>query len=282
MLAGGQERGTDMAMMSSEAANSIRTLAHGLRRGMEPLRIAGGRMKLLSPFPPQFSGAYATYDLAVAAGRPGSKIGFDHEDLTDVAFERMCEITPWDYPVLFWLSRLLPEIDLLVDAGGHMGTKFRAFRNLLPIESEVDWVVYDVPAIVRAGRRRAELDGLDRLRFVERMEDAGAPDLFIGSGLLQYLDVPLTSLLSRLPDLPKHVILNKVALRQGPTVFTLQRFEDVTVPYQIRNDAGFMAELSRLGYQMMDRWTIPTLSHTIETHPELGASESTGFYFRRP
>ena len=267
-------------MARSEATNSIRHLVHGLRRTMTPLQIAGGRMKFLSPFPPQFSGAYPTYDTAIAAGRSGSKVGFDHDEVTDIAFERMCEITPWDYPLLFWLGRILPEIDLLVDAGGHMGTKFRAFRKLLPIEASVDWVVYDVPAIVRAGRRRAEADGLDKLRFVEHMEDAGDPDLFIGSGLLQYLDVPLSTLLSRLPRLPRHMLLNKVAMRQGPTVFTLQRFEEVTVPYQIRNEATFMAELSRLGYEVVDRWTIPTLSHTIETHPELGESESTGFYLR--
>ncbi|MGH6810071.1 MAG: hypothetical protein ACREEJ_25010 [Ensifer adhaerens] len=30
----------------------------------------------------------------------------------------------------------------------------------------------------------------------------------------------------------------------------------------------------------IDRWTIPSLSHMIETHPELGPSESAGFYFR--
>ena len=33
--------------------------------------------------------------------------------------------------------------------------RLRTFRKLLPIEASDDWVVYDVPAIVRAGRRRA-------------------------------------------------------------------------------------------------------------------------------
>ncbi|WP_011581911.1 MULTISPECIES: methyltransferase, TIGR04325 family [Chelativorans] len=251
-----------------------------LRSTLLPLRLVRGRLRYLAPVPRRFSGAYASYAQALAAAQRSGIAGYDHEDVADVAFERMCEVAPWDYPVLFWMQRLSGEISSLVDAGGHMGTKYRAFQNLLPIAPELRWTVYDLPAIVRAGRQRAERDGLENLRFVDQVENSGAVDLFLGSGLLQYLDVSFPDLLGRLPQLPRHVILNKVALRRGRTVVTLEKIGRALVPYQIRNEASFLAEIEALGYALVDRWKIPSLSHVIETHPELGASSSEGFYFR--
>ncbi|MCT7375577.1 methyltransferase, TIGR04325 family [Chelativorans salis] len=254
--------------------------AAAIRDPLMPFRVAWGRLRLMLPRPPQFSGAYASYEEAFAAAARMGQAGYDHDDVAEIGFDRMCPVLSWDYPVLFWLGQLVGEVDLLVDAGGHMGTKYRAFRKLLPLDEELRWVVYDVPAVVRAGRRRAAADGLDRLQFVERLEDAGAPDLFLGSGLLQYLDVGFAQLLGRLESPPRHLLLNKVALRTGPTVVTLQHYEKLRTPYQIRNEDGFMREVEGLGYRLVDRWTNPSLSHVIRTHPELGSSESAGFYFR--
>ncbi|MEQ9248637.1 MAG: methyltransferase, TIGR04325 family, partial [Nitratireductor sp.] len=105
--------------------------------------------------------------------------------------------------------------------------------------------------------------------------------VFLGSGLLQYLNVPLPDLLGRLAAPPKHLLLNKVALRKGKTIVTLERIGPALVPYQIRNEASFLAELEGIGYRIADRWNIPSLSHVIDTHPEYGASESAGFYCTR-
>jgi putative methyltransferase (TIGR04325 family) len=97
---------------------------------------------------------------------------------------------------------------------------------------------------------------------------------------MQYLDVPLSSLLQRLPELPQHLILNKVALHKSGTVVTLERISGTYVPYQMRDEATFLSDVTQLGYKQVDRWAIPSLSHLIDTHPELGRSESAGFYFR--
>jgi putative methyltransferase (TIGR04325 family) len=245
-----------------------------------PFRMAMGRLRLLRPDGCRFSGAYSFYGEAMEAAAHRGLAGYDHEEVAEVSFKKMCEVAPWDYPVLFWMNRLSADIASVIDAGGHMGTKYRAFRDLLPISDDLQWVVYDLPAIVRAGRRRAEMDGLKGLRFVDRLEDAGAADLLLGSGLLQYLDVPVSGLLGRLPRLPSHLLLNKVALRAGRTIVTLEKIGKARVPYQIRNETGFLRDVQGLGYRLIDRWTIPSLSHVIATHPELGASQSAGFYFR--
>jgi hypothetical protein len=63
-------------------------------------------------------------------------------------------------------------------------------------------------------------------------------------------------------------------------VVTLERTGKSHVPYQIRSERAFIGDVQALGYSMVDRWTIPSLSHIIETQPEMGASTGAGFYFR--
>ncbi|MGB3388146.1 MAG: methyltransferase, TIGR04325 family [Pseudaminobacter sp.] len=263
-----------------QAVAGLKGLVRGARAALMPARMAIGRLRLLSPLPLRFSGAYASHAQALSAPAAGRLAGYDHDEIAEVSFDKMCQVVLWDYPVLFWLERLLPQIDCLVDAGGHMGTKFRAFRPLLPIDGKIDWIVYDLPAIVRAGKARATREGLSGLSFTDDLATVEGADLFLASGLLQYLDVPMSDLLRRLPSLPRHLLINKLAVRDGETVVTLERIGKAMVPYQIRNRQNFMAELASLGYRVVDSWTIPSLSHVIDTHPELGASQSMGLYLR--
>jgi putative methyltransferase (TIGR04325 family) len=236
-----------------------------------------GRLRLRET---RFRGAFATYEEALAAVRPGLLAGYDNDAIADIAFENMCRIELWDWPVLYWLNRLIPDADYLLDAGGHQGTKFRAFRNHLDLTGRLRWVIYDVPAIVRAGRERAAREGLVGLTFIDSLDDAPAADVFLASGLLQYLDIPLEDLMRRLPALPRHLLLNKVATREGPTVVTLEHFKRAEVPYRIRDRREFVSSLGALGYDVVDEWQIPELSRQIVTHPHLGLSASFGYYAR--
>ncbi|MDE1992340.1 MAG: methyltransferase, TIGR04325 family [Rhizobiaceae bacterium] len=268
------------ASLSENTRSILGGTVRSIGRSLSPLRAAGGRLRYLSPFPRRFTGAYHSYEAAFAAASSMPMAGYDHEEIANVGFSKMCQVLPWDYAVLFWMRNLMPEIDGVVDAGGHMGTKYRAFRPLLSFDDSFRWVVYDLPSITRVGRRLAERDGLSGLSFVDRIEDAGSIPLFLGSGLMQYLDVPLSTLLKQMAALPRHVILNKVALHRNGPVVTLERISGTYVPYQMRDEATFLADLTRLGYKQVDRWPIPSLSHLIDTHPELGRSESAGYYFR--
>lgn len=79
--------------------------------------------------------------------------GYDHGDIAEVSFEAMCRLTLWDYPVILWLRDLWRPGLTIVDAGGHMGTKYIAFAPHLPL-AEATWCVLDLPAICAAGRAR--------------------------------------------------------------------------------------------------------------------------------
>ncbi|MEZ5856471.1 MAG: TIGR04325 family methyltransferase [Hyphomicrobiaceae bacterium] len=272
--------------MITLTAERRRTLKSVLHQGQSAYRLAAksaavikGRLLGITPLSLGFRGAYATYDAAMAAVPRDTLAGYNHEDIADISFDVMCKIAPWDYPVLYWLDRLLRgEGGRLLDAGGHMGTKYRAFSNYLDLGPSVDWIIYDLPAIVQAGRRRAENDNLESLIFTDQLDDVGRIDILLASGLLQYLDIPFSQLVGQLAVRPQHILINKLAVRDGATVVTLENFGRALVPYQIRSQMAFFEEIDQLGYRIVDTWDIPSLSHTITTHPELGASRSMGLY----
>ncbi len=271
--------------------STLRDARRRAEKFVVPLQALSGRLRYFLPIPRRFTGAYSSYQEALAAAKNGALAGYDHDEIAPVAFEQMCRLAAWDYPVLFWMRDLVRETGSLVDAGGHMGTKYRAFRSHLPLGENFRWVVYDLPAIVRkadivvAAVGRPQMVKGDWIKpgatVVDRMADAGPTPLFLGSGLMQYLDVPLGRLIGEMPEAPKHILLNKVALRKGPTVVTLEQIGRARVPYQIRNEAEFLQHVTGLGYELVDRWAIPSLSTRIDTHPELGRTESAGFYFRK-
>ena len=258
--------------------NRLTSLARrGLASARMPARTVIGRLRQYGPRPPRFAGAYGSVAEALAAVPPGQLAGYDHEAATEVAFEAMIQVQLWDYPVLFWLDRVLKPGMTVLDAGGHLATKHTAFGRLLNL-SGITWAVQDLPAIVRRGRRlQAEGHLPAHLQFHEDPADCPAPDVLLASGLLQYLDRPLAELVGRLARRPSVILLNKVATRDGPEVVTLERIGATRVPYRIRDHAQFRRELDTLGFHLADEWVIPELGHRIATHPALGSSTSRGF-----
>lgn len=257
-------------MINSTLIASTTHLVKGVLKRTPLRRLRRGR----------FRGQYASHAEALQAVRPGTLGGYDHREVVDVAYREMCEVKHWDYPILFWLERLLATSSRIVDAGGHMGTKYRAFRSHLRLDRNVEWIVYDLPAMVRAGRELAREDRIEGLRFVDTLSEVPAADILLASGLLQYLDIPLSDLLRALPRLPPHVLLNKVATRDGDSIYLLEDLSAAEVPYQVRDRREVPRTLTALGYAVVDEWTIPSLSDAISTAANCGAVTSRGYYAR--
>ncbi|TMM51052.1 methyltransferase, TIGR04325 family [Sulfitobacter sabulilitoris] len=240
-----------------------------------------GRLMASGIRPPAFVGAYPDFDTARANAPKTAPNTYDDDTVAPLNFKVMCEVHIWDYPVIFWLERLLKPDMHVLDAGGHFGTKYIAFQHILALGA-IRWTVQDLPATIRgarAGQRRGDVPG--EIRFLDDVTQAESADILLMSGLLQYLDRPIAELVSALPARPPHIVLNKVATRDGPTVVTLEKIGTARVPYQIRNREAFEADLRAMGYVIRDSWTIPSLARVIATHPALGASTSRGYYLER-
>lgn len=258
--------------------NQLKSLARrGLTGAALPVQTLIGRIVQYGPRPPRFTGAYGSFEDCLAAVPRDRPAGCDHEAANSLYFDRMSQIHLWDYPLLFWLERLLKPGMTVLDTGGNLATKYRAFGRLLDL-TRITWVIHDLPAVIRRGRAlQAEGRLPAAVRFIENPGDCPAPDVLVASGLLQYLDRPFGELLGQLERRPPIVLLNKVAMREGPEVVTLERAGQIRIPYRIRDRMQFMRELEALGLHVLDQWVIPDLSHRISTHPALGASTSRGF-----
>ncbi len=254
----------------------IKQIKRALRLTLMLISATRARLQAYSSRPPRFAGVYSNRAKALASLPQKARNGYDNDQIVEVSFNEMQDVVLADYPVVMWLGKLLPETGNVIDAGGHLGTKYLAFQPLLDLNT-VDWTVYDLPAIVQAGRGFQQSGKLPAaLRFEDDLAAVPECDLVLASGLLQYLDVPLAQMLNSLPRCPRFLLLNKVALRDGPSLVTLEQIGSARVPYQIRNRAEFLAELEALGYVLRDEWEIAELSHTIRTHPWHGASQSWG------
>lgn len=228
----------------------------------------------------RFTGAYPTQAAALAALPASKQAGYDDASIADVSFDLMCQRHALDYPVVFWLDRLLPQITAVTDAGGHLGTKYIAFSGVLDL-SGVNWVVYDLPGIIQAARARQKNHQLPAaIGFESARENLPNSDLLLASGLLQYLDQTFSDFVHSLPHRPTSIIVNKVALWDGPRCVTIERIGAGRVPYQIRNRAAFEAEIAVMGYGIEDQWDIEGLGHVIATHPWLGQSQSAGYVLK--
>ena len=244
---------------------------------------AATRVRALIDRQPYFWGAFPTYELAQAALPMATKSGYNSDDMVEIAMDTMMGVSSWDYPIMFWLERLIRERDgiSVLDAGGHIGTKHHAFEPYLELE-KADWTIWDLPALLRAGRAAQNKGIVSKdINFVETPHDAGKVDLLLASGLFQFIDISFEELLDRMAERPRWVMLNKVATRHDADIVTLQLIGKKRVPYQIRDRKKFEGELKAAGYAIRDSWTIAGLSHRIGTHPWLGESESKGYFLER-
>lgn len=242
-----------------------------------PVATGWGRLMATGIRPPAFIGAYPDFETAKAHAPKDNPNTYDNDDVAPLNFTLMSKVHIWDYPVIYWLNRKLGPSSHVLDIGGHFGTKFIAFRGLLSL-GDVRWSVHDLPAIMRAARAAQKQGEVPpEVNFIDAVGAASGADILLASGLLQYLDQPFAKLVSSLHTPPKTILLNKVATREGPTVVTLERIGPARLPYQIRNRAGFEAELASMGYAIRDRWEIPSLARVIGTHPGLGHSKSLGY-----
>ncbi len=233
--------------------------------------------------PNRFRGVYATFAEAEASIPPGHPIGYDHAALAGLYRLRMDKACQSDYAVLFWLREILrAKPDAFVfDFGGHVGVSYHGWRQYLDYQPGLRWLVEDVPAIVKVGAEIAKERPSAGLEFTTDVLDARGCDVLLAAGSLQYVDEPLAALLPRIGPLPRHLIVNKMPLGDGPSFVTVQSTGRAFHPYRIDNRDQFVGSVTALGYRVVDDWT------NRETHCEIPFTRGrdldaySGYYFTR-
>src|SRR5262249_39840130 len=233
----------------------------------------------------QRRGVYRNFRQAEAAVLPTTRIGFDHADLArQYRAELNFRLDNSEYPLLYYLERILTSHSTVLDFGGNIGVHYLRLRNHVALDM-VRWIVCDVPAITHAGRMTcADIPNVEFINDIDEL-DCVEIDVFLTSSCLQYGETQ-DSLLPRLLERgtrPRHLLLDHLPLYDGPRFVTLQNGGLVCYPHYVFNRADYISAIANLGYALVNSWDCGNDSCIIPFHREKTVCAYSGLYFsRRP
>jgi putative methyltransferase (TIGR04325 family) len=228
-----------------------------------------------------FRGVYSSYGAARLSAPRDRALGYDNPESAAMYFNHMVPDS-FDYPAIYWLEKsLLAGYQSIFDVGGHIGIKYYAFKPLLSRVQALSWLVCDVPAVIQRGQAAAaKRDPEGCLQFTSDYARVDGQDVLFASGVVQYLPMTILEWLEAIRDKPRRIIFNTTAIHPSLDFFTLNSIGTAYCPYRVTSEAGFMAQMKTLGYQLVDRWTTPGKG-ALELPIELGHDiwEYSGFVF---
>ncbi|KQP29856.1 hypothetical protein ASF49_14325 [Methylobacterium sp. Leaf104] len=182
---------------------------------------------------------------------------YDSDRVVTINLETFQAVHPFDWPVMFFLQRFHQERQLKVvtDFGGHVGVKYHAYRNAMPLPPGIAWQVVDVPAICREGRRRIRPDDAG-LSYHESLDTAADCDVLLCSGSLQYSDRFVDQIVADMRTAPRMIIINKVSV-SDQDFYTLESFDRERMPHRVVTDGYLTKVREGLGYEKLNQWDIP-------------------------
>jgi putative methyltransferase (TIGR04325 family) len=228
-----------------------------------------------------FRGVYDSFAAAVADLPGGSAIGYDQPGTADFYRQFMKSPREWDYPVLYWLHRLGPDLQSVFDHGGHVGILYYALRPYLSVGAGFRWRVQDVPSIVAAGRKLAVERSAEQLEFTEAFNDANGCEVLLSSGSLQYMEQSPVELLASLSNCPKHLIINMLPQHESEEFVTVNSLGVSLCPYKVRHRGRFLRSMEQAGWRLCDEWQNMGKACPIPFHDRFNGVEYYGEYFRR-
>lgn len=231
-----------------------------------------------------YYGLYPSYAEALAAVPSGMSASYDVDAATTMYRGEFEQVRAYDYPALYWLSRLMGAgVRDVFDLGGHLGQAYYGFRQYLDFPPGLRWQVHDVPRVMQAGRHWAdEHDHQGGLQFADHASGADGCDLLITTGALQYLAYSLPELLAGLDAMPPRVIVNLVPMHPERAYFTLQNLGIAICPYRVMCLPTFVAEMAALGYALRDRWELPERHIRVPFERAAYIDAYHGMYFEKP
>lgn len=231
----------------------------------------------------QFRGIYETFEQAKAKAPAGKRVGYDNSELArEYRTQLNVRLSSFDFPVLFYLNRVLKAGDTVLDYGGNIGVHFLRFKKYLNLD-KVWWIVCDLPEITKVGAETCA--GVANIKFINDIVAANGQDvdIFLACGSIQYVHSPellLKTLIGKKVG-PKHILIDQLPLYEGPTFVTLQNGGLVCYPQYVFNRKEFVNAIEELGYKLIDMWDDVTDSCIIPFHPEKSIQAYKGLYFSK-
>ena len=230
-------------------------------------------------------GVFSSFAEAAAAAPPDPHRFNDKKRALEYQ-DRLKRIFAYDYPILFWLQRIMSGSGPLrvLDIGGHVGVHYYAYGQYLEWHPEMTWRVCDVEEIVKAGRERAQEVGATALSFDTSFDnlDEKPADLVLSCGALHYVEKPLLwEVLAKAQSRPAHVLFTKIPLYRGESFVSLQNIGEGFSPHYVWNKTEFVKNFEASGYQLVNDWKVPDREFEIFDDPDRSFGAYSGMYLRR-
>jgi putative methyltransferase (TIGR04325 family) len=206
----------------------------------------------------QYWGYFKTYQEALDFLPADRRSSFDNQEITGLNVDLYYGIQFFDWPVLFFLQKLLDEgkLKTVTDFGGHIGVKYLAYRQQLAFPEGFEWQVVELPAMIAEAKKRLPADAT-ALKFFESPKETLPCDVLICSGVLQYSDLRIDQVIGWMPEKPPVVILNKLAAIESESFYALENYGKYKLPYRVCNAKELEQTRLELGYTLAAEWNVP-------------------------
>ena len=207
--------------------------------------------------------------------------GHEHPDEADYHLSIAGTLRESDYPVLFYLAPLAPQIKKVFDLGGNVGNLFYSYQRQLSFSPTLAWLVYDLPPVRSLGEIVAVKRGENRVQFVDDIASGRDSDVFIASGSLHYFEQPLDEILQSLGSLPRHVFVNRTPCSIEDDLVTVQDNGSFLVPCKLHSRSKLIERMHRAGYRLVAEWPVFERRLWVPMYPDSSPRTYSGFYFRK-
>jgi putative methyltransferase (TIGR04325 family) len=226
------------------------------------------------PFP-----TFADASAAIAAYEGGGHSNATYIERT-IRNGRIARLS--DYPALFHIQHLLPQLRTVFDLGGGPGNTFFCYSKYLDMPRDLTWRVLDLPEQRRIGTQLAKERNEHRLDFAVEWGNAEGVDLLITTGALHCFEKSLPSMISELRRKPRHVLINRAALVDCPPFASVQDGEVYRLACFLYNRNDLIREFESLGYELVDSWPAPEPGHFVSMpfYPDRSVMAYSGLFLR--
>jgi putative methyltransferase (TIGR04325 family) len=226
---------------------------------------------------------FSSFDDAWKAAKQTTYAGHDHPDYLRIQVELSGTLRPSDYAVLYWLSRTQMKPLRILDYAGSVGNVYYSYaEHLRQLAGQFEWVVFDLPPIVDAGRRLAQERGEHDLKFASSLKELDGDYVVHISSAFHYWEKGVEAFIAHLPCQPRHIIVNRVPVNKDESTFVTVQFKKTyAVPCIVRNRDELVSDFATAGYVLVDSWAAPELRLRMPLFPGHNVPAYSGFYFAR-
>jgi len=187
-----------------------------------------------------------------------------------------------DYPVLYWMSKLIEPSTRLFDLGGSVGVTYHLMRTRLALPGDFRWEVGELPAVVAYGRELMSRLESPHLQFTDDWKSMDGALILHVAGALQFMPLTLAEMFSKVRRKPQHVLINRIPVTDtSETFYTLQNTGDAIAPMRVEARRSLLGDMKALGYELVDGWKCLENSLVIPFASGHDLRCFDGFYFRR-